>query len=141
MINTSVTPNTVTFTPAAGFSGAGRFRYTVSDGVGGTDTADVHVTVAPINKLHIVSFTTTDTGFVAQFNRPLTTGELNLYDQGGMWGAADVAVVGSTVGNVRGSLVVNGAGDRVTFVKTGGALANDSRGPPDPAPAAARAGQ
>jgi hypothetical protein len=51
---------------------------------------------------------------------------LNLYDQGGLLGAADVTVVGNTVGKVNGSLVVHAAGDQVTFVKTGSALANDT---------------
>lgn len=36
---------TVTFTPDAGFAGAGGFDYTVSDGRGGEDTARVDVTV------------------------------------------------------------------------------------------------
>jgi uncharacterized repeat protein (TIGR01451 family) len=35
----------VTYTPAAGFSGADSFTYTISDGNGGTDTATVTVTV------------------------------------------------------------------------------------------------
>ena len=37
--------NTVTFTPAAGFSGAGSFTYTISDGKGGTASTSVTVTV------------------------------------------------------------------------------------------------
>jgi large repetitive protein len=39
----------VTFTPAANYSGQGSFTYTVSDGKGGTDTATVTVNVAPQN--------------------------------------------------------------------------------------------
>ncbi|MED5423313.1 MAG: cadherin-like domain-containing protein, partial [Pseudomonadota bacterium] len=35
----------VTFTPDNGFSGAGSFEYTLSDGQGGTSTASVHVDV------------------------------------------------------------------------------------------------
>ncbi|WP_175472164.1 MULTISPECIES: Ig-like domain-containing protein [unclassified Curtobacterium] len=38
---------TVTYTPAAGFSGTDRFSYTVTDPTGGTATAVVTVTVAP----------------------------------------------------------------------------------------------
>ncbi|ERN40551.1 peptidyl-prolyl cis-trans isomerase (rotamase) - cyclophilin family [Rubidibacter lacunae KORDI 51-2] len=37
---------TVTFTPAAGFSGTDSFTYTVSDGNGGTDTTKVNVTIS-----------------------------------------------------------------------------------------------
>jgi uncharacterized protein (TIGR03382 family) len=41
----------VSFTPAAGFRGTATFTYTVSDGKGGTDTANVTVTVsAPLNR-------------------------------------------------------------------------------------------
>lgn len=41
--------NTITYTPADGFSGDAVFDYTVSDGNGGTDTATVSVTVNPAN--------------------------------------------------------------------------------------------
>jgi CshA-type fibril repeat protein len=39
---------TVTFTPAADFHGEGGFTYTVTDGLGGTASADVTVTVTPL---------------------------------------------------------------------------------------------
>jgi uncharacterized protein (TIGR03382 family) len=39
----------VSFTPAANFNGTTTFNYTVSDGNGGTDTAQVTVTVTPVN--------------------------------------------------------------------------------------------
>jgi carbon monoxide dehydrogenase subunit G len=41
------TPTSVTFTPAAGFTGIATFTYTVSDGRGGTATGSVSVTVNP----------------------------------------------------------------------------------------------
>jgi len=44
------TPNidgTVTYAPAAGFEGSDAFSYTISDGNGGMDTADVSITVMP----------------------------------------------------------------------------------------------
>jgi Tol biopolymer transport system component len=40
---------TVTYTPAAHFSGTDSFAYTVGDGSGGSDTASVNVTVSPVN--------------------------------------------------------------------------------------------
>ena len=40
--------NTVTFSPAAGFTGAGSFTYSISDGRGGTASAGVSVTVAAV---------------------------------------------------------------------------------------------
>ncbi len=39
----------VTFTPEADFSGADVFTYTISDGHGGTDTANVNVTINAVN--------------------------------------------------------------------------------------------
>ena len=39
----------VTYSPAPHYSGQDAFSYTVSDGQGGTDTADVAVTVRPVN--------------------------------------------------------------------------------------------
>lgn len=49
--NGAVTTNgiTVTYTPAAGFSGSDSFTYNVSDGLGGTATGLVTVTVAAVN--------------------------------------------------------------------------------------------
>ncbi|MGF1455390.1 MAG: Ig-like domain-containing protein [Alphaproteobacteria bacterium] len=43
--------NTVTYTPAVGFTGTDSFTYTVADGNGGTDTATATVTVSPVPNL------------------------------------------------------------------------------------------
>ncbi|AMA61177.1 hypothetical protein BCCGELA001_10900 [Bradyrhizobium sp. CCGE-LA001] len=40
--------NTITFTPNAGYTGPASFSYTISDGRGGTATANVSLTVAPL---------------------------------------------------------------------------------------------
>jgi hypothetical protein len=92
------------------------------------NTSDAQTfTITVVGTLQVAAVMPTDSGFVARFNRPLTASDLNLYDQGGMFGPADVALImGSATGNVRGSLLVNAAGDEVTFVKTGGPLANDT---------------
>ncbi|MCY2987972.1 MAG: S8 family serine peptidase, partial [Planctomycetota bacterium] len=74
----------------------------------------------------ISSFQATSNGFVARFNRDLTASVLNLYDQGGVLGPADVTVVGATVGEVCGSLVVDPGLRTVTFIKTGGVLDPDT---------------
>ena len=47
-----ITAGVCTYTPAAGFSGADSFTYTVKDGHGGTDTATVAVTVTPVATNH-----------------------------------------------------------------------------------------
>jgi len=59
VINSGVTPNTVTYTPAPNFSGSNTFTYTASDPGGLTATATVAVTVAagPAVDLDIDRFT------------------------------------------------------------------------------------
>ncbi len=42
-------PHDVTYTPAANYHGSDSFTYTISDGVGGTATATVAITVTPVN--------------------------------------------------------------------------------------------
>src|SRR4051812_38987391 len=44
----SLAGTTITYTPAAGYAGSASFRYTASDGSGGTDGATVHVTVVNV---------------------------------------------------------------------------------------------
>ena len=59
------------------------------------------------NTLIVNGFTPTTTGFVATFDRPLATAQLNLYNAlfGGL-GAADLTVVNSFGSNIQGSLLV-----------------------------------
>src|SRR5207245_2416974 len=48
--STAINPNgSVTYTPAAGYSGGDSFTYTVSDGHGGTATASVAITVNSVS--------------------------------------------------------------------------------------------
>jgi hypothetical protein len=51
----TLTGGVVRFTPAANFSGATSFTYTVADGNGGTATATVSVTVSPVNDPPVVA--------------------------------------------------------------------------------------
>ncbi len=50
---------TITYTPAANFSGADTFSYTVSDGNGGTATATVDVDVTAVNDAPLAPTTPT----------------------------------------------------------------------------------
>ncbi len=61
-----------------------------------------------------------------QFNSVLDTSQLNLYNQGGTLGPADVVLSGSSTGIVSGSVVMNSTGNGFTFIKTGGVLAPDT---------------
>lgn len=73
----------------------------------------------------IDAFTPTSSGFVAELSAEIRQSQLNLYDtQSQALGAADVTLTGTTTGNVRGSLVVEGT--RLTFIATGGALPTDT---------------
>ncbi len=47
--STTFTASSVSYTPAANYSGSDSFSYTISDGHGGTDPATVSVTITPVN--------------------------------------------------------------------------------------------
>ncbi|MCA9050053.1 MAG: leucine-rich repeat domain-containing protein, partial [Planctomycetaceae bacterium] len=66
-------------------------------------------------------------GFTAVFSEAFDPSTLNLYDSSaGTLGPADVLVVGSSVGAVRGSIVVDADNRGFTFIKTGGPLEPDT---------------
>ncbi|MCY2990635.1 MAG: FG-GAP-like repeat-containing protein, partial [Planctomycetota bacterium] len=103
-------------------AGAHRLALTGTETVAGLDFG-----LQPLDTtLKVAAFTTTSTGFVARFNRDLTASVLHLYDQGGALGPVDVTLVGATVGEVRGSLVVDPGLRTVTFIKTGDVLEPDT---------------
>ncbi len=55
---------TITFTPAPNFNGATTISYAISDGNGGTTTATVNVTVAPVNDAPVVDMPIANQGAV-----------------------------------------------------------------------------
>ena len=63
VLNTQPNPqnNTITFTPNAGYTGPASFSYTVSDGRGGTATANVSFTVAPAGAAPVSLFSASNT--------------------------------------------------------------------------------
>jgi ELWxxDGT repeat protein len=75
--------------------------------------------------LIVAGLTPTRTGFHIQFSHDLDVSELNLYDQGGAFGHADLTLTGNAVGEVRGSLVIGPTVREATFIKTAGLLAPD----------------
>ena len=93
-------------------------------GIAGTDTFDVEVVE---DTLRVTSFVWNASGFDVTFNRDINLSTLNLYSglPGGI-SAADVTLVGASVGNVKGSIVWNGTTNTLSFVKTGGVLAADT---------------
>ena len=78
-------------------------------------------------KLTVTSLTPTASGFSAEFSTDLNTSVLNLYDtQTAGLGTADVVLQGNTTGPVAGSLVIDPALRKVTFIKSGDPLAPDT---------------
>jgi subtilisin-like proprotein convertase family protein len=73
----------------------------------------------------VVSLTPTSTGFQVRFSDDLDPGVLNLYDDGGTLGPADLSLVGARVGKVRGSLVIDPGLREATFIATNGLLPMD----------------
>ena len=105
-----------TYTVIAGYAGDANYG-------AGQSTPVTFVIINPA--LQVSTFTATNTGFTAVFNRPLNLGTsavpvLNLYDNTtGTLGPADITLVGTVTGHIRGSLVVDQNNTRITFVETG----------------------
>src|SRR5262249_38280028 len=91
--------------------------------VSSISATQTQIVTAPV--LQVSTLTPTSTGFVAVFNHPLDAGTiasplLNLYDNStGNMGPADVTLVGSATGSIRGSLIVDPTNQRITFIQTG----------------------
>lgn len=131
----TIAPNgTLSFTPAPGAVGVATITVVARDN-GGTTNGGVDaslpqtftITVTNPPTFQVLGSTWTNTGATVDFGRDLKTSTLNLYDvASNVFGAADLTLVGATVGNVRGSLVVDPSLRKVSFVKTAGALLPDT---------------
>ncbi len=86
------------------------------------NTSDVGSPGAILTGLY-AGVTTASNGVSVRLSRPLNANAFNLYDQGTTLGAADVTLVGNTVGEIRGSIVVDADNRGFTFVPTGPASA------------------
>jgi hypothetical protein len=93
----------------------------------GFATGTTSVTVHNPNALEVTNFVNNNSGFDVTFNKPINLADINLYD--GQDAAADTpdAVVirnGDTAHPIQGSLVWNAATNTMSFVQTGGVLAD-----------------
>lgn len=87
----------------------------------------LRLTVGGMQPLRVTGITPNRSGFFVQFNRAFDPNVLNLYDAAGSGlGAADITLIGTSTGPVRGSVVINAAMDGFHFVRTGAALAADT---------------
>jgi uncharacterized delta-60 repeat protein len=75
--------------------------------------------------LIVTGLTPLSTGFRIRFSQNLAAEFLNLYDQGGVLGPADLTLIGAATGPVRGSLVIGPDPREATFIKTAGLLSPD----------------
>jgi ELWxxDGT repeat protein len=97
---------TVAYTPSAGYSGPDSFDYTASDGSGGSTTATVSISVAPVNDAPVAA---PDTG-VTDEDQPLSLSVLlNDSDADG-----DALGIASVTAPSHGSAAI-GAGGLVTY--------------------------
>ncbi len=98
----------------------------VDDQDGGVHTDSFDVTIRE-NSFRVVGFVQHPSGVDIQFNRPLETDVLNLYDgDDGTIDLPDLSVVGDVVGPVSGSIVWDEATNTLSFVRTGGVLLDDT---------------
>ena len=118
-----------TFTPEAGFVGNTSFKYTITDGLGGTSTGTVNVQVTAAASLKVSSLVATDTGLKLRFTRGLDASVLNLYTgqtsnaAATNLGSPDLVLVGPDGKVVAGSIILDADRAGLTFLKTGGVLA------------------
>ena len=92
----------------------------------GSYSTSTTVTVLP-GTLKVSALTATATGFQVRFNRGFVPGEINLFDSSFYnRGAADIALRDAAGRNVAGSVVLDDDHQGLTFVRTGGLLANGS---------------
>ncbi|MGC4024892.1 MAG: DUF4082 domain-containing protein [Mesorhizobium sp.] len=116
-VSYNTTTKTVTFTPTTGYSGAASFRYTVSDGKGGTATATVSLTVnTPVNTAPTA---TNDGGYTTTTNTALTLAASTLLANDNDPDGDVLSITGADQA-VNGTVAYNTTTKAVTFTPTTG---------------------
>jgi len=111
------TTKIVTFTPTTGYSGAASFRYTVSDGKGGTATATVSLTVTtPTNTAPTA---TNDSGYTTTRDTALSLASTTLLANDNDPDGDPLSITGADQA-VNGSVSYNSTTKMVTFTPTTG---------------------
>jgi hypothetical protein len=111
--------NTITFTPATGYTGAASFSYAISDGQGGTAAATVSLTVnAVVNQAPVAN---NDSGFSATQNTTLTIAASALLANDTDPNGDTLTVTGIVNGSaVNGTASFNSQTNAVTFIPATG---------------------
>ena len=100
---------------------------TIVSNTGVTSVASGTIQNDDPNRLHALETTTTPSGVIVTFNRALDGSPLNMYDVAGLnFGAADVTLVGASVGKIRGSVAITPNQRQLTFITTTGRLPADN---------------
>ena len=110
--------NTITYTPAAGYSGPDSFTYSISDGRGGTASATVSITVSPAGNSPPVAVNNSAT---TAFNTPVT---VNVLANDSDPDSDPLTVTGATA-PAHGAAVVN-ANNTITYTPAAGYSGPDS---------------
>lgn len=124
----------ITFDPAGDFddlqpgeSRTTEFSYIARDVRGGSQEANVSITVEALSTFHVASYETGSSGFKVTLSADLDASQLNLYD--GLDDASeatDVELTNASGTPVRGSAKWDAESKTLEFVATGGALSGGS---------------
>lgn len=120
-----VNPNkTVTYTPAAGFTGTKTFPYTINDGHGGEDPATVTVTVSSPNTAPSPCFNFTCTNLLCSFDANCSTDDHGIASYSWSFGDSTFGSGGTTSHSfpAKGSYTVT-----LTVTDTGGLQSSTSK--------------
>jgi hypothetical protein len=125
--NLSSSNGRFTWNTAGATAGVYTFTVNVTDNGSPPAAAAREFTIAVLEPtFRIANATHTTTGFVLDFSGDIDAAILNIGDaDNGSLGPSDVMLVGATVGNVRGSVVLTENSRRLTFIATSGRLAPD----------------
>ena len=113
----------VTFTPTTGFNGTGTFTYSISDGRGGTASANVSVAVG--NTTNQPPTATNDSGFSTAQNTPIVIPAASLLANDTDPNGDPLSITGVS-GGVNGTATFNAQNNAVTFTPTTGFTGNAS---------------
>jgi len=127
LVATSIATGRLTLSVSPGSIGTATITVRATD-VGGLSVDDTFtVTILPAQSLQIRSVSPTNTGVQIEVGTVPDLAALNLYDGvDASLDLADVALIGTNSGKVRGSLLWNASSNTIEFIKTGGLLVADT---------------
>ena len=110
----------LTYRPTANSTGSDTFTYTVSDGNGGTDTATVSVTIDPVEDPPVAVDDTKTVGATAGATA------IDVLANDSDPDAGDTLTITGKTDGAKGTVVITGGGDGLTYEPTAGQLGPDT---------------